>query len=72
MATFEERFYVTGGGFGRRLWRDVRLVAFLARMGLTWLVAGGRIRRAYRQARANGETFWLDALDPAQQPGQER
>ena len=60
MATLEERFCVRERGWLRRLRRDVDLLLYLARLISLWLVAGGRLRRAYRAKQAAGGTYWVD------------
>jgi hypothetical protein len=43
-----------------RLSRDCVVGLRVAAMALTYLVRGGRIRRAYRQAIRRGSVVWLD------------
>lgn len=64
MATFPEQFYLKESTRWQRFKRDVRLIKFMLQMLLLWSIKGRRVRRAYRQAQARGETFWLDDLDP--------
>ena len=59
MRTIDEQIEQQAG-FWARLRRDVRLLVRIARLLLTYFVAGGRIRRAYRRAEARGETYWMD------------
>ena len=59
MRTIDEQF-TQDAGLWQRLVRDVRLLVRLGRMLLTYFLAGGRIRRAYRRAEARGEIFYVD------------
>ena len=60
--TFQERYYLGTGGPGRRLWRDLRLLAYVAALGWRWLIVGGRVRRAYRRALRTGRPWYIDHL----------
>lgn len=62
MATVDERFHVRNGGLLRRLWRDLRLLWYLAGIAWRWFRAGGRIRRAYLRANATGQVVHIDDL----------
>lgn len=64
MATFPEQFYLKESTRWQRFTRDLRLIQFMISMLWRWATAGRRIRKAYRQAQATGETLWLDDLDP--------
>ncbi len=60
MAAFEDRFCLTTRNPLAHLWRDLRLIVYLARLGWGWLWYGGRVRRAYRACLRTGRTYWLD------------
>ena len=62
MPTLDEGFHVHRDGALRRLYRDLRLLGLLAVIACTWIVAGGRLRRAYAKATATGRTFYIDRL----------
>ena len=62
MASFEERFYLENPGRWQALWRDVRLLLWLARNGLLWLTRGVLVRRAYRRAQRRGEPLLLEEV----------
>ncbi|MFQ5612998.1 MAG: hypothetical protein ACE5H9_12780 [Anaerolineae bacterium] len=59
MRTIDPQF-TKNRSFWGRLWRDLRLLVRIARMLLTYLIAGGRIRRDYRARAARGEVYWVD------------
>lgn len=62
MGTLDERFHVHRDSVWSRLCRDVHLLGFLATIACTWIVAAGRVRRAYAKAAETGETFYIDHL----------
>jgi hypothetical protein len=76
MKSFEERFCVTQPGPWPRASRNVRLFWFLA--GMVWrnLTLGGRVRRRYRAAMAEGKHIYVDealaAMMPPARPSGER
>jgi hypothetical protein len=43
-----------------RLWCDVVFLISLTKMIVYYWIAGGRIRKAYRQCQARGEIYWVD------------
>lgn len=63
MKTFQQAYYLDEAGFCRRLWRDLRLFAYLVEMAWFWLVLGGRVRREVRRAKRSGKPFPIDFLD---------
>lgn len=48
-----------------RLWRDAVFLISLTKMIVYYWIAGGRIRKAYRQCQARGEIYWVDK-EPAE------
>lgn len=62
MATIDESFHLTTRSRWARFQRDLRLVRFLMILSWRWIVAGGRVRRAYRRAVKKGETLPIDVL----------
>ena len=58
--TFEDRFHERRPGLHWRLWRDVRLAAFLLAFMWRYATVGRRVRAEYRAKRERGEPFWLD------------
>jgi hypothetical protein len=62
MPTIDERFHVFQGGWRARLARDIRLLRFMATIMWQWIVGGGKVRKAYRRAVAEHETFYIDRL----------
>jgi len=60
--TFQRAYYLRTDRLGPRLWRDLRLAGYLARVALAWLVRGGRVRRAHRRALESGRSFYIDDL----------
>jgi hypothetical protein len=60
--SFGEQFYLTTASPGPRLRRNLRLLSYIAFLLWTWLVVGGRVRRACRRARSGGEPFVVDEL----------
>lgn len=62
MPTLDERFHLHRDSAWSRLFRDVRLLGFLATVAYTWIVSGGRVRRAYAKAVERNETLYIDHL----------
>ena len=60
--TFGEEFYLTTHNPWRRLVRNLRLLRYMALLAWAWLVLGGRVRRACREARRTGKPFYIDEL----------
>lgn len=60
--SFQEAYYLRTDRLAPRLWRDVRLAGYLARVALVWLVRGGRVRRAHRRAIETGRPYYIDHL----------
>lgn len=60
--TFGEEFYLTTRNPWRRFVRNLRLLRYMALLAWTWLVLGGRVRRACRKARRTGKPFYIDEL----------
>ena len=58
--TFDAQFVLTEGGTFKRLIRDLKVMWFLFAVLLFWATKGRAIRRAYRQARADGRPFVLE------------
>ena len=48
-----------------RLRRDLIFLTSLTKMIVYYWIAGGRIRKAYRQCQARGEIYWVDE-EPAE------
>ena len=62
MASFEEQFYLENPGRWQALWRDIRLLWWLARNALLWLTRGVLVRRAYRRAQRQDEVLVLEEI----------
>ena len=62
MPSFEEQFYLENPTRWQALKRDVTLLGWLTRYALFWLIRGAFVRRAYRQARQNGEQVVLEEI----------
>lgn len=60
--SFGEQFYLTTANPWRRCVRNVRLLGYIVFLAWTWLVLGGRVRRARRQARRSGQPYYIDEL----------
>jgi len=60
--SFGEAFYLTTRNPWRRLERNLRLLGYVAFMVWTWLVLGGRVRRARRRALRSGRPYYVDEL----------
>jgi hypothetical protein len=60
MASFEQRFITHEGGRWRRVTRDLALLGWMAAVLWWWLVPGGRVRRALRQAQRTGVPMRVD------------
>ena len=60
--SFGEQFYLTTSNPLRRLLRNLRLLAYIAFLAWTWLIVGGRVRRACRRAQQGSDPFVLDEL----------
>ncbi len=63
MGTYGEKFYLHEANWLRRLWRDLRLLAYIAQIMWLWAVLGGRLRRLNRAHTTRGTTFPIDFLD---------
>ena len=48
-----------------RLRRDLVFLISLTKMIVYYWIAGGRIRKAYRQCQAQGKIYWVDE-EPAE------
>ena len=48
-----------------RLRRDLVFLISLTKMIVYYWIAGGRIRKAYRQCQARGKIYWVDE-EPAE------
>jgi len=57
-----DRFYVSEPSRVRRLVRDLRLAGYIMGLVWTWVVTGGRVRRAYRRCERDGQTYVIDRL----------
>ncbi len=64
--SFGESFYLTTRNPWRRLLRNVRLLGYILFLGWTWLVLGGRVRRACQEAARSGEPYFVDELGSAE------
>ena len=64
MRTTESRIAGALSGWSR-LRRDVVFLTGLAKMIVYYWIAGGRIRKAYRQCQAGGKIYWVDE-EPAE------
>ncbi len=62
MNTFQERYYLRDPSPVKRLYRNIRLLGYVARVAWTWLVLGGKVRRRYRKAEARGDRYQIDFL----------
>ncbi len=60
--TFGEEFYLTTRNPWRCLVRNLRLLRYIALLTWTWLVLGGRVRRACRKVRRTGKPYFIDEL----------
>lgn len=60
--TFGEAFYLETRNPALRLWRNLRLAGYMARVVWTWAWTGGRVRRGVRRARRRGEVYHIDHL----------
>ena len=60
--TFGEQYYLTTSNPLRRLLRNLRLLSYIAFLFWTWLIVGGRVRRARRRAENIGEKLYIDDL----------
>lgn len=60
--TFGEQFYLTTRNPLRRLVRNIELLSYIAFLIWTWLVVGGRVRRARRRAERMGNQLHIDDL----------
>ena len=60
MSTFDEVFHVLEDSRWKRLRRDLRIAMWLLKALYTYVVLGGRIRRAYLEKKRSGEPYWLD------------
>jgi len=58
--TFDAQFVLTNGGLVDRLWRDLRVLRFLAGTFFMWATKGRAVRRAYRQALSSGKPLVLE------------
>lgn len=60
--TFGEQFYLTTNNPVRRFVRNLSLLRYIAFLFWTWLILGGRVRRARRRAEQTGEKLYIDKL----------
>jgi len=60
--SFGESFYLTTSSPWKRLLRNLRLLGYICFLIWTWLVVGGRVRRACRTARDTGQPYYIDEL----------
>ena len=60
--SFGEQFYLTTRDPWRRFLRNARLLGYMFFIAWTWLVLGGRVRRACRQASRSGRPYYIDEL----------
>ncbi len=64
MASFEEQFYLENPSRWDIFKRDLRLLLYLIRPAVDWLVRGTLIRRALRRAKNSGQPMILeDVID---------
>ncbi len=62
MGTYGEKFYLHEANWLQRLWRDLRLLAYIAQIIWLWSVLGRRLRRLNHTHTARGTTFPIDFL----------
>jgi len=65
LKSFQEDFYLETPSPLRRLWRNVRLLAYVLQIVWVWAVLGGRVRRAVRRASQPDQAddpFVIDSL----------
>ena len=65
MKSFQEDFYLETSSPLYRLWRNLRLLAYVLQIVWFWAVLGGRVRRAVRKASQPGQSddpFLIDSL----------
>ena len=58
----ERNFRVYQDSWWLRFKRNVRILIYLTKLYVRWLVFGGRIRRAWRQADKSGQPFILEEI----------
>jgi len=58
----ERNFRVYEDSRWLRFKRNIRIFIYLAKLYYRWLVLGGRIRKAWRQADKTGEPFVLEDI----------
>ena len=64
MASFEEQFYLENPTRLQVLWRNVKLLWWLAVRAVMWTSKGVLVRRAYRNAQVSGEPLILEDQFP--------
>ena len=64
MVSFEEQFYLENPTRLQALWRDVKLLWWLAVRALMWMSKGVLVRRAYLKAQVSGEPLLLEDQFP--------
>jgi len=60
VSAFDDQFHVLERSRWQHFLRDLRLIRWLLRFFVIYVVVGGRIRRKYVRCRRDGEIFWLD------------
>lgn len=60
MATFEEQFYIENPSRLQALWRDIRLLFWLAVRAWAWLGKGLLVRIAYRRAKRDKDPLIIE------------
>lgn len=62
MPSFEEQFYLENPSHWQVLTRNLRLLTWLIRPALDWLIRGSRVRKAYQKARQSGQPVILEDI----------
>ncbi len=60
MSAFDDEFHVLDDNRWKRLRRDVRLIRWIVKSFLAYLIVGGRIRRNFNRKKKVGEPYWID------------
>lgn len=60
MAAFDDAFHVLEDSAWKRFLRDIRLIYWLIKMFIAYIVIGGPIRRAYGRRKRSGEPYYID------------
>ncbi|MCH8963561.1 MAG: hypothetical protein IIB58_01265 [Planctomycetes bacterium] len=60
MAAFDDAFHVLEDSAWKRLLRDIRLIYWLIKMFIAYIVVGGPVRRDYGRRKRSGEPYYID------------